>query len=97
MRADRQPEFTQIDIEASFVTPDDIYALTEGMLAAIFKAARNVEIPTPFPRLTYREAIDRFGSDKPERRFGMKLIDLGDDFRRASSRSSTAHSMTAAW
>ena len=54
LRADRQPEFTQIDIEASFVTPNDIYALTEGMLAAIFKTARGVEIPTPFPRLTYR-------------------------------------------
>jgi len=81
LRADRQPEFTQIDIEASFVTPNDIYALTEGMLAAIFKATRGIEIPTPFPRLTYREAIDTFGSDKPDRRFDMKLIDLGDVFR----------------
>jgi aspartyl-tRNA synthetase len=81
LRADRQPEFTQIDIEASFVTPNDIYALTEGMLAAIFKAARGIEIPTPFPRLTYREVIDTFGSDKPDRRFDMKLIDLGDVFR----------------
>jgi len=81
LRADRQPEFTQIDIEASFVTPSDIYALTEGMLAAIFKTARGIEIPTPFPRLTYREAIDTFGSDKPDRRFDMKLIDLGDVFR----------------
>jgi len=81
LRADRQPEFTQIDIEASFVTPNDIYALTEGMLAAIFKAAHGIEIPTPFPRLTYREAIDTFGSDKPDRRFNMKLIDLGDVFR----------------
>jgi len=81
LRADRQPEFTQIDIEASFVTPNDIYALTEGMLAAIFKATRGIEIPTPFPRLTYREAIDTFGSDKPDRRFDMKLVDLGDVFR----------------
>ena len=81
LRADRQPEFTQIDIEASFVTPNDIYALTEGMLEAIFKTARGIEIPTPFPRLTYREAIDTFGSDKPDRRFNMKLIDLGDVFR----------------
>src|SRR5213082_3575269 len=81
LRADRQPEFTQIDIEASFVTTSDIYALTEGMLAAIFKTARGIEIPTPFPRLTYREAIDTFGSDKPDRRFNMKLIDLGDVFR----------------
>src|SRR5437762_951209 len=76
LRADRQPEFTQIDIEASFVTPNDIYTLTEGMLAAIFKAARGIDIATPFPRLTYREAIDTLGSDKPDRRFNMKLVDL---------------------
>ncbi len=81
LRADRQPEFTQIDIEASFVTPDDIFALTEGMLAAIFKGTRNVEIITPFDRLTYREALDRYGSDKPDRRFGMELVDLGETFR----------------
>jgi aspartyl-tRNA synthetase len=81
LRADRQPEFTQIDIEASFVTPSDIYALTEGMLAAIFKTARGIEIPMPFPRLSYHEAIDTFGSDKPDRRFNMKLIDFGDVFR----------------
>jgi aspartyl-tRNA synthetase len=81
LRADRQPEFTQIDIEASFVTPDDIFSLTEGMLAAIFKAARGIEIPLPFPRMTYREAIDTFGSDKPDRRFEMRIADLGDVFR----------------
>src|SRR5437667_1787682 len=81
LRADRQPEFTQIDIEASFVTPDDIFALTEGMLAAIFKVARNTDIKTPFERLTYHEAISRFGSDKPDRRFEMQLVDLGEDFR----------------
>jgi aspartyl-tRNA synthetase len=80
LRADRQPEFTQIDIEASFVRPEDIYALTEGMLAAVFKAARGVEIPTPFPRMTYRDAVDTFGSDKPDRRFGMQLIDLAEVF-----------------
>src|SRR5437660_5690347 len=81
LRADRQPEFTQIDIEASFVTSDDIFALTEGMLAAIFKAARNIDIKTPFDRLTYREAINRYGSDKPDRRFGVQLVDISDDFR----------------
>ena len=81
LRADRQPEFTQIDIEASFVEPEDIFTLTEGMLAAIFKAARNVAITLPFDRLTYREAVGRFGSDKPDRRFGMELLDIGDDFR----------------
>jgi aspartyl-tRNA synthetase len=84
LRADRQPEFTQIDIEGSFVTPDDIFALTEGMLAAIFKAARDVDIKTPFDRLTYREALDRYGSDKPDRRFEMELVDLGDIFRESS-------------
>ena len=81
LRADRQPEFTQIDIEASFVTPDDIFALTEGMLAAIFKATLKIDIRTPFDRLTYREAISRYGSDKPDRRFGVQLVDLSDDFR----------------
>jgi aspartyl-tRNA synthetase len=80
LRADRQPEFTQIDIEASFVRPDDIFALTEGMLAAIFKAARDIEVKTPFDRLTYREAVATFGSDKPDRRFGMQLVDLADIF-----------------
>src|SRR6478752_2996328 len=84
LRADRQPEFTQIDIEASFVTPDDIFAVTEGMLAAIFKATRNIEIKTPFDRLTYREAVGRYGIDKPDRRFGMELIDLGEIFRESS-------------
>jgi aspartyl-tRNA synthetase len=84
LRADRQPEFTQIDIEASFVRPEDIFALTEGMLAAIFKAAHNIEIRRPFDRLTYREAVSRYGSDKPDRRFGMELVDLGDVFRESS-------------
>ena len=86
LRADRQPEFTQIDIEASFVMPEDIFAVTEGMLAAIFKAARNIDIKTPFDRLTYREAVDRFGSDKPDRRFGIELVDLGEIFRESSFR-----------
>jgi aspartyl-tRNA synthetase len=84
LRADRQLEFTQIDIEASFVTPEDIFAVTEGMLAAIFKSTRNIEIKVPFDRLTYREAVDRYGSDKPDRRFGMELADLGEIFRETS-------------
>jgi aspartyl-tRNA synthetase len=84
LRADRQPEFTQIDIEASFVTPEDIFAVTEGMLAAIFKAVGNIEVKTPFDRLTYREAVGRYGSDKPDRRFGMDLVDLGEIFRESS-------------
>ncbi len=81
LRADRQPEFSQIDVEASFVRPDDIYALTEGMLAAVFREARDIEIKTPFDRLTYKEAVGTFGSDKPDRRFGMQLVDFGDTFR----------------
>jgi len=84
LRADRQPEFSQIDIEASFVTPDDIFSLSEGMLAAIFKAAINVDVKTPFDRLTYRDAVSRYGSDKPDRRFGMELVDLGEVFRESS-------------
>src|SRR5881296_2715250 len=84
LRADRQPEFTQIDIEASFVTPEDIFMVTEGMLAAVFKAVLNVEIKTPFDRLTYREAVSRYGSDKPDRRFQMELVDLGEIFRESS-------------
>ncbi|MDQ2824922.1 MAG: aspartate--tRNA ligase, partial [Verrucomicrobiota bacterium] len=84
LRADRQPEFTQIDIEASFVEANDIFTLTEGMLAAVFKAARNIDIKTPFDRFTYREAVSRYGSDKPDRRFEMELVDLGEDFRASS-------------
>ena len=84
LRADRQPEFTQIDIEASFVTPDEIFALTEGMLAAVFRAARDIDIKLPFDRLTYREAVSRYGSDKPDRRFAIKLVDLSEDFRSSS-------------
>ena len=81
LRADRQPEFTQIDIEASFITPEEIQTLVEGMLARIFREARGVEIPTPFPRMTFQDAMGRFGSDKPDTRFGVELIDLTDIFR----------------
>jgi aspartyl-tRNA synthetase len=84
LRADRQPEFTQIDIEASFVRPEDIFALTEGMLAAVFKATRNIDIRMPFDRLSYYDAISRFGSDKPDRRFAIELVDLSDDFRHSN-------------
>ena len=84
LRSDRQLEFTQIDIEASFVRPEDIYVLVEGMLAAIFKASRGVDISTPFQRMTYMEAMDQFGSDKPDRRFEMRLTDLAEVFRESS-------------
>ena len=80
LRADRQPEFTQIDIEASFVTEADIQTLVEGLLARVFKEAVGVEIPTPFPRMTYAEAMNRFGSDKPDTRFGIELTELTEIF-----------------
>ena len=80
LRADRQPEFTQADIEMSFVTAEDIFALIEKMFVAVFREARGVEIPTPFPRLTHREAMDRFGSDKPDTRWAQEIVDVGDIF-----------------
>ncbi len=80
LRADRQPEFTQVDIEASFITQEDIYTLIEDILTAAFRVSRNVEVSRPFPRMTYREAMDRFGSDKPDRRFGTEIVDLSDAF-----------------
>ena len=80
-RADRITELTQIDIEASFITQEDIFRLVEGLLKEIFAATRELTIPTPFPRLTYQEAMDRFGSDKPDLRFGTELVDLSETFR----------------
>lgn len=80
LRADRQPEFTQIDIEASFVVENDIETLVEGLLSRIFKEARGIDIPTPFPRMPYAEAMSRYGSDKPDTRFGLELKELTDIF-----------------
>jgi aspartyl-tRNA synthetase len=81
LRADRQPEFTQIDIEMSFIDREDIYHLIEELLKRVWKTALNVDIPTPFTRITFEEALNRFGIDKPDTRFGMELVDLTDDFR----------------
>ena len=84
LRADRQPEFTQIDLEASFVEQDDIIALVEGLLGRVFKESTGRDIPASFDRITWREAMDVYGSDKPDRRFGMHLTDLGAVFADSS-------------
>ena len=76
LRADRQPEFTQIDCELSFVTPEDIYEIFEAMAVRIWKGFLDVDIPRPFPRLSYHDALARYGTDKPDTRFGMELVDI---------------------
>ena len=76
LRADRQPEFTQVDMELSFVDIDDVIDVNERLLQAMFKEILGVDIPLPMPRMTWQEAMDRFGSDKPDTRFGMELIDV---------------------
>ena len=81
LRADRQPEFTQLDIEMSFVDVDDVLGLTERLIKAIFKDGIGVDLKTPFPRIKHRESIERFGTDKPDIRFGMELVDLTDTLK----------------
>lgn len=81
LRADRQPEFTQIDLEMSFVSEDDIIEVVEGLLAAIVEEAKGIRIKTPFPRLSYREVMERYGTDKPDTRFGLELKDVSEIFR----------------
>ena len=80
LRADRQPEFTQVDVEMSFLTEEDIYSLMEGYMKGLFKEILPVEIPTPFKRMSYWEAMDRFGSDKPDLRIPFEIVDLADVF-----------------
>src|SRR5260370_19932223 len=85
LRADRQPEFTQIDLEMSFPTEDDVMALVEGLFARVFPLG-GIEPPRSFPRLTYAEALARYGSEKPDLRFGLEILDLsgllgGSSFR----------------
>ncbi len=81
LRADRQPDFTQIDLEMSFADREDVIAVNENMLKAVFKAEKGIDVKTPFDRLTYTEAMNRYGSDKPDTRFGLELCDLSDTLK----------------
>jgi aspartyl-tRNA synthetase len=84
LRADRQMEFTQVDVEASFVSREDIYALFEGMLKKVWHDVLGITIPTPFPRMAFVDAMNRFGVDKPDLRFGLELVDLTDTFKQSA-------------
>ena len=81
LRADRQPEFTQLDMEMSFMDQEEILALNEGLIAAIWKQVKGIELPRPFPRLTWHEAMARYGTDRPDTRYGMELTDVSDIVR----------------
>jgi aspartyl-tRNA synthetase len=84
LRADRQPEFTQVDMEMSFGIPDDLMTLLEGLMARLFKHCRGIDIPTPFPRMPYAEAVEFYGTDRPDLRFGMPLIRLDEIGKRST-------------
>jgi aspartyl-tRNA synthetase len=84
LRADRQMEFTQVDVEASFIDREGIYALFEGMLKKVWKDVLSVDLPTPFPRMAFHEAMNRYGVDKPDTRFALELVDLSETFRNSS-------------
>ncbi len=78
LRADRQPEFTQLDMEMSFMSVDEIIELNEALICHIFKVVQGIDLPRPFPRLTYAEAMDKYGSDRPDTRFGLELVDVSE-------------------
>lgn len=84
LRADRQPEFTQVDMETSFMSQEDIISMIERMMKKVMKDVKNMDITIPFPRLTYQEAMDRFGSDKPDTRFGLELVDASETVKNSS-------------
>jgi aspartyl-tRNA synthetase len=86
LRADRQPEFTQLDLEMSFVQPEDVMQVIEGMIGLLFKELKGIEIKRPFAKLTYEETLNRFGSDKPDMRFGLELKDFTDALRNCEAR-----------
>jgi aspartyl-tRNA synthetase len=86
LRADRQPEFTQLDMEMSFVQPEDVIGVVEGMMALLFKELKGIDVQRPFPRLTWLEAMGRFGSDKPDMRFGLELVDFTEALRHSKAK-----------
>jgi len=86
LRADRQPEFTQIDVEMSFVDVEDIFTVVEGLMKKLFKELKNYNIPSPLPRLTFNEAMEKYGSDKPDLRFGLEMVKLNDVFPKSEFR-----------
>lgn len=94
LRADRQPEFTQVDLEMSFIDREDMYRLIEGVLKRTWKETLGVDIPTPFPRMSYQEAMDRFGIDKPDTRFGCEIQDLTELFKSSTFKVFAAAAQT---
>ena len=96
LRADRQPEFTQLDLEMSFVEMEDIFRITEALTAQVFRTCIGVEVPLPLPRLKYADAMLKYGSDKPDLRYGLEIVDVGDIMAQTEFQTFRAHSKPAA-